>query len=283
MSCNSQASLQHFEQVDPPHLPISPPRTSPDILNDERIKSLPILGAMSASITPVVYPVPPSVLNPSATEDVPPIVTIPNSPPPIPSTLTNLLPTVGEVAVMPVAHCTQPSEVEFHMKDRRQLNFVPSSTVVEDFLQEDRQLEVQPSTTAVEGVVQKERQVEVQPSTTLMEEAIQKEGQVEVQPSTTAVDEAIQKERRSVAHASSSAVDVIPVDSSNPEAARHVPQAMKRYLQRWPRGDKEMDPRFDNTTLHDFRTMHNNQDDDKRRASLVQAVPSHVHVSLLHP
>ena len=78
---------------------------------------------------------------------------------------------------------------------------------------------------------------------------------------------------------STSVVDVIPTDPTSPEAVKIVPKSVKRYLQRWPLGDSIVDPRFDNTTLHDFQTMHNNQDEDKRRAALIDNVPSHVHVS----
>lgn len=83
--------------------------------------------------------------------------------------------------------------------------------------------------------------------------------------------------------ASSSAVNIIPLDCHSPEATKNAPQAVKRYLTRWPRGDKAPHPVFDNTDVHDFRTMHNNQDEDKRRAALAKVVPSHVNVSFLHP
>lgn len=127
-SCNSQVSLQNFEQVDPPHSAILPPRTPHTLIDDEWIKPLPTLGPMSTSVAPVLNRASPLVLDPSATEDVPPIVTIPDNPPsPISLTLTNLLPTIGE-----------------------------------DSLQEERQSKVQPSIKAVEEVIQKERQLEVE-------------------------------------------------------------------------------------------------------------------------
>ena len=95
--------------------------------------------------------------------------------------------------------------------------------------------------------------------------------------------EVAQTERHPEVQASSTAVNVIPLDCHNPEAIINAPQAVKRYLTRWPRGEKAPHPVFDNTELHDFRMMHNNQDDDKRCASLAKVVPSHVNVSLLHP
>ena len=118
----------------------------------------------------------------------------------------------------------------------------------------------------------------VQPSSVVVEEVVQNK-----QVSTRAMEVA-QTKPQSEVQASSSAVNVIPLDCHNPEATINTPQAVKRYLIRWPRGDMEKPhPIFENTDLHDFRTMHNNQDDDKRRAALAQVVPSHVKVSLLHP
>lgn len=84
------------------------------------------------------------------------------------------------------------------------------------------------------------------------------------------------------AQPSTSVVDVIPTDPSSPEAAKIVPSSVKRYLQRWPVGDKTGDPHFGYTSLHQYRPPDNNEDDDRRRASLLSNVPSHVNVSLHH-
>ena len=84
------------------------------------------------------------------------------------------------------------------------------------------------------------------------------------------------------AQASTSVVNVIPLDSSNPEATINAPQAVRRYLTHWPHGDKDPHPIFENTNLHDFRTMHNNQDDQRRRDELAKVVPRHVNVSFFH-
>lgn len=92
-----------------------------------------------------------------------------------------------------------------------------------------------------------------------------------------------QTKPQSHATASTSAVNVIPLDLSNPEATINAPQAVRRYLTRWPQGEKDPHPVFNNTGMHDFRTMHNNQDDQRRRAELAKVVPSHVKVSLFHP
>jgi hypothetical protein len=91
-----------------------------------------------------------------------------------------------------------------------------------------------------------------------------------------------QTKPQSHATASTSAVDVIPLDSSNPEATINAPQAVRRYLTRWPQGEKEPHPVFNNVGCQDFRTMHNNQDDQRRRAELAKVVPSHVKVSIFH-
>jgi hypothetical protein len=92
-----------------------------------------------------------------------------------------------------------------------------------------------------------------------------------------------QTEPQSHATASTSAVNVIPLDSSNPEATLNAPQAVRRFLTRWPQGEKEPHPVFNNVGCEEFRTMHNNQDDQRRRAELAKVVPSHVKVSLFHP
>ena len=91
-----------------------------------------------------------------------------------------------------------------------------------------------------------------------------------------------QTKPQSHATASTSVVNVIPLDSSNPEATINAPQAVRRYLTRWPQGEKEPHPVFNNVGCEDFRTMHNNQDDQRRRAELAKVVPSHVKVSLFH-
>ena len=111
-----------------------------------------------------------------------------------------------------------------------------------------------------------------------------------VQPSSAVVDNTANLDEQVPAPkqdtevpASSSAVNVIPLDCGNPEATINAPQAVKRYLTRWPQGEKEPDPVFGNTDLHDFRTMHNNQDDARRRAELAKVLPPHINVSLLHP
>lgn len=81
------------------------------------------------------------------------------------------------------------------------------------------------------------------------------------------------------ASTSTSAVNVIPLDSSNPEATINAPEAVRRYLTRWPQGEKDPHPVFTNTEMHAFRTMHNKQDEERRRAELAQVVPRHVNVS----
>jgi hypothetical protein len=95
--------------------------------------------------------------------------------------------------------------------------------------------------------------------------------------------ECAQTKPQSHANASTSVVNVIPLDSSNPEATINAPQAVRRYLTRWPQGEKEPHPVFNNVGCEEFRTMHNNQDDQRRRAELAKVVPSHVKVSLFHP
>ena len=103
---NSHISLLVFEQMDPLPSATSPPRTSPTFINDKRIKPLPILGPMMASVATMFYRAPTSVLDPLAIGVVPPIIIILDTPPsPIPSNHMNLLPTVGEVVVILVAHC----------------------------------------------------------------------------------------------------------------------------------------------------------------------------------
>ena len=92
-----------------------------------------------------------------------------------------------------------------------------------------------------------------------------------------------QTKPQSHATASTSAVNVIPLDSSNPEATINAPQAVRRYLTRWPQGEKDPHPVFNNVGCQDFRATHNNQDDQRRRAELGKVVPSHVKVSLFHP
>jgi hypothetical protein len=105
---------------------------------------------------------------------------------------------------------------------------------------------------------------------------------VAVEEASTPPVECPQTKPQSHATASTSAVDVIPLDSSNPEATINAPQAVRRYLTRWPQGEKEPHPVFNNVGCEDFRTMHNNQDDQRRRAELAKVVPSHVKVSLFH-
>ena len=228
MSCNSQASLQNPEQEDPPHSATLSPRTSPTI-NDDPVPLSPIMGLLNARISMVQKRAPPTDLDPSPSQDVPSIITIPDSPlSPIPSPRMNISPTGGEVSVLPVAHSTQPpqqpSEVE---------SVQPISVVVE-----------YASNLAIE-VAKTDLPPEVQ--------------------------------------ALLSAVNIIPLDYHNPKVTINAPQAIKRYLTRWPRSEKAPHPVFDNTEVHDFRTMHNNQDEDKWRAALAKVVPSHVNVSLLHP
>ena len=84
----------------------------------------------------------------------------------------------------------------------------------------------------------------------------------------------------SEAQPSTSVVNVIPLDPASPEATINAPQAVRRYLTRWPRGDKAPHEVFENTNLHDWRTMHNTQDDERRRADIAKDVPRHVNVSL---
>lgn len=187
------------EQVDPlpstiMHLPTS---TSIDV------------GPMMASADNMDARTPPSVPEPSTTAEVPPMESIPSTPPPSPGPLSpsNGLPNVGEVALIPSPVRTHrglsPSTMDVHRKE----------------------LGAQPST---------------------------------------------------------SVVDVIPTDPSSPEAAKLVPSSVKRYLQRWPVGDRTGDPQFGYTSLHEYRPPDNKEDDDMRRASLLSNVPSHVNVSLHH-
>lgn len=117
----------------------------------------------------------------------------------------------------------------------------------------------------------------VQPSEAVVE------GDVHTEAKTRVVDKVAQTELRAEVQASSSAVNVIPLDHHNPEATLNAPHAVKRYLTRWPQGEKEPYAVFGNTDLHDFRTMHNNQDDVRRRAELAKVLPPHINVSLLHP
>ena len=80
------------------------------------------------------------------------------------------------------------------------------------------------------------------------------EGDVQTEEITRVVEKVAQTELRAEVQASSSAVNVIPLDHHNPEATLNAPQAVKRYLTRWPRGEKAPDPVYGNTDLHDFRT-----------------------------
>jgi hypothetical protein len=54
------------------------------------------------------------------------------------------------------------------------------------------------------------------------------------------------------AQASTSAVNVVPLDASNPEATINAPQAVRRYLTRWPQGEKDPHPVFNNVDCQDF-------------------------------
>jgi hypothetical protein len=235
ISCNSQASLHNPERVDPSRSANLAIRTSLNSIDDQHIKSLSIVGPINTSVAVVVTRAPPADSHPSPTDDEPA-----DSPPStIPSPRTALLPTGGEVGVIPVAHSMQPP--------LEPLTVQPSLPVMDE---------------AVEGEEADEGK-----------EAIENE-----EASTRAVEVAQTKPQ---AQASTSAVNVVPLDSSNPEATINAPQAVWRYLTRWPRGDKDPHPVFDNTDLHDFRMMHNNQDDERRRAELAKVVPRHVNVSFV--
>lgn len=166
----------------------------------------------------------------------------------------------------------------------RQLDAAPSTTVIEESELGEPQLDLPRSTTVIEESELGEPQLEVPLSTTIIEETEMGEPQLEAQPSTSGGALVVYKGSQSELLASSSVVDIIPADCTTPEAAKNVPGSVKRYLQRWPRGTNRGDPRFDYTTLHESSELtlatYNNDEDAKRRADLLQAVPTHVHVSL---
>ena len=121
----------------------------------------------------------------------------------------------------------------------------------------------------------------VQPSSPVMEVAPENEEAPKIEEAATPAVEEAQTKQHQDAGASTSVVNVIPLDSSNPEATINAPQAVRRYLTRWPQGDKPPHPVFTNTEMHEFRTMHNNQDESRRREELAKVVPRHVNVSFL--
>ena len=256
MYCNSQAHIPGREQVVKAQSTILSPRMSPTAFDDEHPKPLTIVPAPIA----IVELVPPT----SWQHSVASIILIPDSPP---STMPSC-PVVRNAAVQgsdtPATPFTQP------LPETNELECVqPSPAVVEEDVQ----------TQEITRAVQDDMQTEETPRA--VEENVQ----------TQEIPQVVEKGAQTVlrAEVSSSAVNVIPLDHHNPEATLNAPQAVKRYLTRWPRGDNlepdnpQPHPVFDNTQLHDYRTMHNNQDDEKRRAALAQVVPSHVKVSLLHP
>lgn len=163
-----------------------------------------------------------------------------------------------------------------------QLDAQRTTSVIEESVEGERQLDAAPSTTVIEESELGEPQLEAPLSTTVIEETELGEPQLEAQPSTSG-GALVYKGSQSELAASSSVVDIIPADCSTPEAAKNVPGSVKRYLQRWPRGTNRGDPRFDYTTLHKSNELtlatHNNDQDAKRRADLLQAEPLHVHVS----
>ena len=193
------------------------------------------------------------------------------------------------------------SVIEESVEGERQLDAAPSTTVIEESELREPQLEAPLSTTIIEETELGEPQLEAPPSTTVIEDSELGEPQLEAPLSTTVIEETelgepqleaqpstsggalVYRGSQSELAASSSVVDIIPADCSTPEAAKNVPGSVKRYLQRWPRGTNRGDPRFDYTTLHKSNELtlatHNNDQDAKRRADLLQAEPLHVHVS----
>ncbi len=176
-----------------------------------------------------------------------PLDSIPDTPPPSPvaSIPTSVLPNAGDDHPVQIVHCSQPepSGMEhslWHQVELQQVDLPRKPTSPQA---DDR---LQPSTSGVHNVP-------ADPTSPV--------AAIDPQPST-------------------SVVDVIPEDPASPQAAHIVPQSVKRYLQRWPLGDSVVNPIFDNTTLHDFQTSDDNEDDDKRRAALIENIPSHVHVSV---
>lgn len=157
-----------------------------------------------------------------------------------------------------------------------------STTVIEETEPGELQMEAQPQTTLIQESELGESQLEAVEDPTVIEETELGDPQIEALPSTSGgprVCKGSQYERLPT----TSVVDIIPADCSSPEAAKNVPGSVKRYLQRWPRGSNMGDPGFDNTTVHELKegtSAAQNNEDAKRRADLLQAVPTHVHVSL---
>ena len=250
MSCYSQASLHNQEHRDVPPSPISCPPSLHIDKDEEHIGTEENIGLMNATVATVEYRAPPTDLNPSVTD----VITTPHCPSPRPI----VSPTGAEISVLQTALSTEPPLKPSHGEDVQP----PSATVEEDV----------PNVEVSIGVL------EVHASSSADNEVVQN------QQASITVLEVPQQERHTDLTASASAVNVIPLDCHSPEATINAPEAVKRYLTRWPRGNNEpAHPVFDNTNLHDFRTMHNNQGDDERRAALAQIVPSHVKVSDFHP
>ncbi len=253
MSCNSQASLHNQEHQHIPLSPISCPPSPHIDIDEEHIVTVENMGPMDAPIATVEYRAPRKDLDPSVTD----VITIPDSPSTqIPSPGPIVSPTVAEPSLIATALSTEPALKPSDGEDAE-----PPSASVEVSI---AVLEVHASSSADKEVVQNE-----EASITVLE--------VPQQETPTGVT------------ASASAVNVIPLDCNSPADTINAPQAVKRYLTRWPQGDTDptlplTHPIFDNTSLQeDFGTMHNNEDDDKRRAALAQIVPSHVKVSNFHP
>lgn len=182
---------------------------------------------------------------------------------------------------------------------RCQLEEHPSTIVFKESVEGEPQCDAQLTTSASRESLEPKSKLDAPPSSTPMEESelgeahlsttvIEEtelgEPQMEAQPSQSGRAHVAYKGSQSEVLPSSSVVDIIPADCTSPETAKNVPGSVKRYLQRWPRGSNMGDPRFDHTTVHEANELtlatHNNEEDAKQRAELLQAVPTHVRVSL---
>jgi hypothetical protein len=245
MSCNSQASLHNPERVDPSRSSNLAMGTSQSHVDDEHINPLPIVGPMHTSDAVVVTRDPPT--DPSPPQEVQARIPSPRVAPSPTGIVQRENSTISDI-IQEVIQVANPTHTPLEP-----LTVVPSSPIMLCYCEGEEVVEEQP--------VQGER--------TQNEEA-----------STPAVEVA---QTMPPAQASTSAVNVVPMDASNPEATINAPQAVRRYLTRWPQGEKDPHPVFNNTDMHDWRTMHNNQDDMKRRAELAKVVPRHVNVSFVQP
>lgn len=259
-------------------------------INEEPGEPLAFVGTLNAPIAHVDTQPPRSTLEASEpAPDLCPTVTIVDTPP------TSSLPFF---TAEPLAEITRPTPVPSGNEalTKESPSDIPASPiVVEESDERGRTLEPhpslsvvkfepQPSTTVIPESGQGEPQTEAQPSTSVISESVRGDHELEAEPSTSAGALVVYKGSHSELLPSSSVVDIIPTDGSTPEAAKNVPGSVKRYLQRWPRGDNRGDPRFDYTSIHEADELtegtSHDEDDVKRRADLLQAVPTHVHVSL---